>query len=117
MDTEEYRRKIEKEVLEIIENKLKAGQMDAARAREIAGFILETLHSHMDINQIHAAVQDFDDHFKELVPIVIQVSNDYENKVKQAVGEHVRNLIKQNKIEEANDLLKNAIDKKVELKY
>lgn len=115
MDTEEYRKKIEKEVLKIIEGKLKSRQMDAERAREIARYVLQTLHPHMDINQIHNVAQSFDDNFPELIPIVLQVSQDYEDKVKKIVTEHVGNLLKQNKVEEANTLLKQAINKEVKL--
>jgi len=115
MDDETYRKKIEKEVLDILEEKLKAGQMNARRAKEIAKFILQSLHPHMDINQIHAAVQSFDDHFAELIPVVIQVSNDFDDRVKQVVSEHAINLIKQNKIDEANSLLKKAINKEIKL--
>lgn len=113
MDTEEYRKKIELEVLKIIEQKLKARQMNAERAREIARYVLQALHPRMDINQIHAVVQNFDDHFPELIPIVIKVSNDYEEKVKEVVGEHVGNLLKQNKIAEASKLLNKALNKQV----
>ena len=116
MDTEEYRKKIELEILEIIEQKLKARQMNAQRAKEVAQYVLGTLRPHMDINQIHAVVQNFDDHFPELIPVVLQVSNDYEEQVKKVVTEHVGNLLKQNKIDEASDILKKAINKQVKLK-
>jgi len=115
MDTEEYIKKIEREVLDIIEQKLKARQMNEQRAREIAGYVLQALHPHMDINQIHAVVQNFDDHFPELIPIVIKVSNDYEEKVKKVVGEYVGNLLKQNKITEASKLLNKALNKQVKI--
>lgn len=115
MDTEEYRKKIEKEVLEIIEEKLKARQMNAQRAKEIAQYILQTLHPHMNINEIHSVAQSFDDHFPELVPVVVQVSQDYEDKVKKIVTEHVGNLLKQNKVDEAHTILKQALNKEVKL--
>lgn len=116
MDTEDYRKKIELEILEIIEQKLKAREMNAQRAKEVAQYVLATLHPHMDINQIHAVVQNFDDHFPELIPVVLQVSNDYEEQVKKVVTEHVGNLLKQNKVDEATDILKKAINKQVKLK-
>lgn len=115
MDTEEYRKKIEQEVLDIIEQKLKDRQMSAERAREIARYVLQALHPRMDMNQIHAVVQNFDDYFPELIPIVIKVSNDYEEKVKKVVGEHVGNLLKQNKITEASTLLNKALNKQVKI--
>lgn len=115
MDTEEYIKKIEQEILDIIEQKLKARQMNAERAREIARYVLQALHPRMDINQIHVVVQNFDDHFPELIPIVIKVSNDYEEKVKKIIGEHAGNLLKQNKITEASTLLNKALNKQVKI--
>ena len=44
MGSEEYRKKIEKEVLAIIEEKLKNQQMNSARAKEIANYILESFN-------------------------------------------------------------------------
>lgn len=115
MDTEEYRKKIEEEILQIIEEKLKERKIDANRAKEIARYVLESLHPHMDINQIHGTVQKFDDNFSELTPIVLQVSQDYDERIKKAVSDHVGNLVKQNKIGEASDLLKKALNKEVHL--
>ncbi len=116
MDNEEYRKKIELEILQIIEERLKARQMDANRAKEIANYILTSLHPHMGLTQIHDVVQNFDDHFPELVPVVIEVSRDYDEKVKKAVVEHVGILLKRGKIEEANVLLKKAVNKEIKLK-
>ena len=116
MDSEEYRKKIELEILQVIEDNLKTRQMGANRAREIARHILRSLHPHMALNQIYNVVQNFDDHFSELVPIVLEVSKDYEEKVKNAVVNHVGVLLKQGKIEEANVLLKKATNKEVKLK-
>lgn len=115
MDTEEYRKKIEKEILEIIEERLKTKAMNASHAQEVANYILTSLHPHMTLDQIHAVAQNFDDHFPELIPVVLQITNDYDDLVKKTVHTHVSTLIKQNKIDEANALLKKAITKEVKL--
>lgn len=115
MDTENYRQKIELEILQIIEDKLKSHQMDATRAKEIARYILGSLHPNMSLNQIYEIVQNFDDHFSELVPIVLEVSKDYDDRVKKAVVDHVTTLLKQGKIDEANVLLKKATNKEIKL--
>lgn len=116
MDNEDYRKKIELEILQLIEDKLKARQMDATRASEIARYILGSLHHNMGLNQIHEIVQNFDDHFSELVPVVLEVSRDYDEKIKKAVVDHVGILLKQGKIDEANVLLEKAVNKEVRLK-
>ena len=115
MDTENYRKQIQEEILKIIEEKLKSRQMSAERAREIARYILNSLHPHMDMDQIHLAVQQFDDHFPELIPIVIKVSNDYEEQVKKIVGDYAGRLMKQGKIAEATDIIQKAMNKQVKL--
>lgn len=116
MDNEEYLKKIEEDILKVIEEKLKTHQMNAARAREIAQYILSVLHSRMSLNQIYAVVQNFDDHFSELVPVVLEVTKDYDERIKKAVTEHVSVLLKQGKVTEASDLLKKALNREVKLK-
>lgn len=116
MDSEEYRKKIESEILQIIRDRLESNQMNASRAREIAQHILTTLHPHMTLNQIYSVVQNFDNHFAELVPVVLEVSKDYDEKVKKAVVNHVSILLKKGQIDEANLLLKKATSKEVKLK-
>lgn len=77
MDNEEYRKKVELEILQIIEESLKVHQIDVNRAREIARYILSSLHPQMTLSQIHAVVQQFEDHFPELIPVVVKASQDY----------------------------------------
>lgn len=115
MDTEQYRRKVEKEILGVIEERLKAREMNALRAKEVASYILACLHPHMTLDQIHNVAQEFDDHFTELVPIVLKITNDYDDLVKKTVSEHAVHFIKQNKIAEANILLKKALNKEIKL--
>jgi acyl carrier protein len=43
MDPEEYRKKIEDEILQIIEEKLAAQQIDEDKASELAQYILDSL--------------------------------------------------------------------------
>lgn len=115
MDTEEYRKKIEEDILKIIEEKLKAGQINADRAREIARYILNTLHPHMSFDQIYIVVHNFDDHFPELIGAVTPVVNHYEDTVKKIVSDHAGKLMKQGKVTEATELIQKAINKQVKL--
>lgn len=115
MNPDDYRKETEKKILEIIEDKLKSGQMNAARAREIARYILQILHPPLTLDDIYIKVQDFDKHFPELLPAMLPVVTDYEEKIKAIVTEHAQKLIKENKIEEADTLLKQALSKQVKL--
>jgi hypothetical protein len=71
--------------------------MDASRAKQIAGYIYNSLHPHMTLNQIHDVVQNFDDHFSELIPVVLEVSKVYDERIKKAVIDHVGILLKTRK--------------------
>lgn len=113
MDVEEYRKKIELEILQIIEQKLKQGEMSEGRAREIARFILDALHPHMEIEQIRKVIQGFDKHFPELMPVILQTANDYDQQIKKLIGNYVVQLLKQNKVGEADDILDKALNKRV----
>lgn len=116
MDTEEYRKKIEEEILKIMEDRLIVQKMDANRAIEMARYILSTLHPHMTLEQIHDVSKNFDKHFSELVPVMLEVQRDYDEKVKEAVTRHVSRLLKENRIAEAHELLKQATSGEVKLK-
>lgn len=115
MDSEAYRKKLELDILKIMEEKLKVGQMDANRAREVARYILDTLTPHLSYDQIYKVVQNFDDHFPELASAVLPVINQYEDAVRKIVTDHAQNLIKSGKIDEASVLLKQATSKQVKL--
>lgn len=110
MDTEEYRKKIENDILTIMKARLEAGKMSPERAGEIASYVLENLKPHMSLDDIYAKVRSFDDHFPELLPAVLLVVQDYEEKIKKIVSEHLEVLIKQNKIDEASTVVKKALD-------
>lgn len=113
MDEDAYKKEIERQVLDIIEQQLQSGQMDANRAREIARFVLEALEPHMDFNEMLKTVQTFDDHFPELAVVVGPVIKEYEDKIRQLVLQRVDILLKEKKIHEANQLLTDALDKKI----
>lgn len=108
MDPEEYRKKIERDILEIMEEKLRNGEMDADRAKAIAKMVLEKLHPPLTLEQIYAVAPTLDDHFTELAQAVLPVIQDHENQVKEIVAKHAEKLIKSGKAEEAYNLLKES---------
>lgn len=66
MDPEEYRKKLEIDILKVIEEKLIAGEMDAERARAIARMVLDKLHPPLSLEQIYQIAPTLDDEFQEL---------------------------------------------------
>lgn len=108
MDPEAYRQKIERDILDIIEQKLMNGQMDADRAADIAKMVLEKLHPPLTLEQIYAVVPTLDDHFTELAAAVLPVLKDKEDNIRAVVAHHAEALIKSGKFDEADKLLKDA---------
>lgn len=107
MDPEEYREKLELEILEVIEEKLKSGQMDANRAEAIARMVLDKLHPPLTLEQIQQIAPTLDDEFKELSIAIVPVLADREEETSRIVAEHAEKLIKSGKIEDAISLLQN----------
>src|SRR3990167_3999058 len=113
MDPEAYRKKLELDILTIIEEKLRNGQMDAERAKAIARMVLDKLHPPLTLEQIHQIAPTLDDHFAELARAVLPVIQDHEEEVRKIVSEHAEKLIKSGKIDEATIILKQATNKQI----
>ena len=113
MDPEEYRKKIELDILKIIEEKLRNGQMDAERAKAIARMVLDKLHPPLTLEQIYQIVPTLDDHFTELAKAVLPVVQEHDKRISTIVSEHAEKLIKMGKIDEATQVLKQANQSKV----
>lgn len=111
MDSEEYRKKIELDILKIIEEKLANGQMDTERAKAIARMVLDKLHPPLTLEQIYQIVPTLDDHFTELAQAVLPVIQEHDKTISTIVSEHAEKLIKMGKIDEANTILKQATNK------
>ena len=108
MDPEAYREKIERDILAILEEKLRNGQMDAERAKAIARMVLDKLHPPLTLEQIYQIAPTLDDHFAELAKAILPVLKDHEEETKRIVTEHAEKLIESGKIEEALIALQEA---------
>ena len=112
MDPEDYRKKLELDILAIIEEKLRDGQMDMLRAKAIARMVLDKLHPPLTLEQIHQIAPTLDDHFAELTKAILPIIQDHEEEIKRIVSEHAEKLIKSGKIDEATTVLKQATTQK-----
>lgn len=108
MDAEEYRKKLELDILKIIEEKLANGQMDVDRAKAIAQMVLDKLHPPLTFEQIYKIAPTLDDQFTELAAAIAPVLRDHEEEIKEIVTEHAKALIQSGKINEATQILKKA---------
>lgn len=113
MDPEEYRKKLELDILDIIEEKLRNGQMNASRAKDIARMVLDKLHPPLTLEQIYQIAPTLDDQFSELAAAILPVVREHDEKIKVIIADHAQKLINQGKIEKANILLKQATDNKL----
>lgn len=112
VDAEEYRINLERNILIIIEERLKNGKMDTARAKAIARMVLDKLHPPLTLEEIYEIAPSLDDHFTELASAILPIVEEHDEKVKKIVTEHVQQLINSGKIEEATSLLRKATSQK-----
>ena len=113
MDSEEYRKKLEIDILKVIEEKLTNGQMSAERAQTIARMVLDKLHPPLTLEQIYAIAPTLDDEFRELSTAVLPVISEHDDVKRQIVSEHAEKLIKSGKIDEALLAIENITQSKV----
>lgn len=106
MDPEEYRKKIELDIIEIIESKLKNGTMDALRAKAIARMVLDKLHPPLTLEQIYKIAPTLDDEFKELSLAIAPVLANQEHETSKIIASHAEKLMQSGKVEEALSILK-----------
>lgn len=109
MDPEEYRKQLERNIITIIEKKLRNGQMDAERAKKIARLVLNKLHPPLTLEQIYKIAPSLDDEFSELSAAIINVISDRNDEINKIVSKHAEELIKLGKIGEATTVIKNAM--------
>ncbi len=109
MDAEEYRKKLELDILKIIEEKLRNGQMDTERAKAIARMVLDKLHPPLTLEQIYQIAPILDDHFIELAQAVMPVIRDHQEEVEKIVAEHAVKLINSGKFNEASSMMQQSM--------
>lgn len=108
MDEEAYRKKLELDILTIIEEKLKNGQMDVERAKAIARMVLDKLHPPLTLEQIYKIAPTLDDHFAELTKAVLPIMKEHDDRLREIVSAHAEKLISSGRVDEAYTLLKDS---------
>lgn len=110
MDAEETRKKLELSILEIIEEKLKNGQMDAERAKEIARMVLDKLHPPLTLEYIYTIAPTLDDHFAELAVAVSPIIAEHNKELSKTIATYAEKLIKEGQIDKATEVIKKQIE-------
>ena len=109
MTPDEFRQKVELQVVEMIKKKLAEGTITEERSQELAQHVLNSLKPGMTFEELHKAIFKLDDMFIELAPVTLPFIRDYEQNITQEARKKVQELITQGKFEEAEDLAKKAI--------
>lgn len=107
---EDVKERLQAQIVEIITSKLESGEMTEDRAKQIAKHVLDALPEGINYQQLMEIVPKLDDHFQEIGAAVIPIMMEYEQKMKTIIGERITALLKSNKLDEALDLTKKAIN-------
>ena len=109
-DPATLRDQVQKSIVEVITKRLESGAMNEERAKLIAKYVLEMLPENISYEKLIEVIPKLDDNFLELSTIVLPIMMEYEIKVRTKVTEHISNLIKQGKLDDALTLTKQAIE-------
>lgn len=109
MDPEDYRKKLELDILKIIEEKLIKGEMEPERAQSIARMVLTKLHPTMSLEQIYQIAPTLDDYFIELAQAVLPIIKDQRDGVEKAVAAHALKLIDSGRFNDASSMIQQTI--------
>lgn len=111
MDSEEYRKKILREILQIIRKKLISGEMKADRAKAIAQMVISRLIPNITLGEIYRIVPTLDDDFTELSSVVLSVTKEYEEKVEGPLKEKTSELMKKGEYAQVSQLINKLVEK------
>ncbi len=107
---EDLRKKVQEQIVSLISKKLESGEINEARAKEIAALVLEKLPADISYDQLMQILPKLDDHFLELSNVVVPIMVEYEQKVRKAVNDKITALIKSGQLDQALNIAKKALD-------
>lgn len=110
---EEFRKFIEREVLKIIADLTKQNDTSQEKIQTLAQLTLDLIKPGMGLEELYKNTVKLDDHHPELAPVVFKVMKEYEEKYEHKALEHVSQLVKSGKFDEAQTLMKKVLEFKV----
>ena len=117
MTSEEFRQKLELQIVELVRSKLADGSLTEDRSQELSKHVLSVIKPGMTFEELYKAIPKLDDMFPELSGIVLPLLKDYEKKVTQRALGGISDYIKQGQYDAAIKLGKDAANQDVKLKY
>ena len=106
----ELREKVQSEIVKVITERLEKGEMTEERAKQIAQMVLQQLPENINHQKLIEVIPTLDDHFQELAVAIVPIMVEYEEKMKQVVDKKLKELLDANKLDEALDVTKKAIE-------
>lgn len=105
---------VEKEIANILIEKLEHENITPERAAQIARFVVKSIPSHViSDEQMLAIIPKLDDEFTELASVVMKHFDNYEKANKKIIIDEVEQLIKQGLLKEASELMQKYFQKKL----
>lgn len=104
---------LEKDIVNLLLDKLESYNITLDRASQIAKFVLIHLPDNLTDEQIKKIIPSLDDEFIELAGVVHKYMDDFDQKYKEETVKKMENLIKHKHFEEANNLVKAYLEKKI----
>lgn len=111
--TEEFRKFIETEVLQIITSLSEAGATSSDRIQEMAKLTLSLMKPEMTLEELYRNSVKLDDTYSELAPVVFKVMKEYERKYEKSALEQVSGFVKIGQYDEATNLVKKVLNYKI----
>ncbi|MFA9288744.1 MAG: hypothetical protein ACEQSA_02595 [Weeksellaceae bacterium] len=109
VQTEEFRKFIETEVLKVIKNLAEANETPPEKLQDIAKATLELIQPNLSMDQLYINAVKLDDKYSELAPVVVVVMTSYEDKYHHRAVNNVSALILKGEYDQAQDLVKKVL--------
>lgn len=97
--------KLELEIAQLLLDKLEHLEVTPEQVSQIAKFTLQALPDNLSDEQIDNIIPSLDDHYTELASVVLNHLKVHEEATRDTTTSQAQLLIKQGKIDEANNLM------------
>lgn len=103
---------VEQEIANLLLDRLESQQITPEHAAQIAKFVVRTIPQQLTDQQMLEIIPKLDDEFTELASVVYKHLKDYDQKNQQQVVNKVEDLIKEQKLEQAYQLMQQYFQEK-----
>lgn len=109
VQTEEFRKFIEFEVLNVIKTMSETPETTKEKIQEVARFVLEKVNPKANLQELYLAGIQLDDTYAELAPVTYKVMRQYEEKYEKKALSEVSHLVKNRQYDQAQEVVKKVL--------